>query len=66
MGEEVRRLRSTNRKLQNSCGDVQYSIGNGVAKELCMTQGHEHRCGDYLWEWWVLGDGGQRGKLGQL
>ena len=45
MGEEVRRLRSTNRKLQNSCGDVQYSIGNGVAKELiCMTYGHE--------QWW--------------
>ena len=27
--------------LQNSRGDVKYSIGNGVAKELiCMTNGH--------------------------
>ena len=42
MGEEVRGLRSTNRQLQNSHGDVKYSIGNGGAKELiCMTHGHE-------------------------
>ena len=42
MGEEVRGLRSTNRKLQNSHGDVKYSIGNGVAKEhTSMTRGHE-------------------------
>ena len=34
MGEEVRGLRSTNRQLQNSHGDVKYSIGNGVTKEL--------------------------------
>ena len=34
MGEEVRGLRSTNRWLQNSHGDVKYSIGNGVAKEF--------------------------------
>ena len=33
MGEEVRALRSTNRQLQNSHGDVQYNIGNAVAKE---------------------------------
>ena len=31
MGEEVRELRSTNRQLQNSHGDIKYSIGNGVA-----------------------------------
>ena len=38
MGEKVRRLRSINRSLQNSHGDVKYSIGNGVVKELiCMT-----------------------------
>ena len=38
IGEEVRGLRSTNRQLQNSHGDVKYSIGNGVAKEfICMT-----------------------------
>ena len=42
MGEEVRGLRSTNRKLQNSHGDVKYSIGNAIAKELIhMTHGHE-------------------------
>ena len=42
MGEEVRGLRSTNRQLQNSHGDVKYGTGNGVAKELIlMTHGHE-------------------------
>ena len=42
MGEEVRELRSTNRQLQNSHGDVKYSIGNGGAKELIhVTHGHE-------------------------
>ena len=45
MGEKVRRLRSRNRSLQNSHGDVKYSMGNGVAKELvCMACGHER--------WW--------------
>ena len=34
MDEEVRQLRSTNSQLQNIHGDVKYSIGNGVAKEL--------------------------------
>ena len=34
MGEKVRGLRSTNGWLQNSHGDVKYSIGNGVAQEL--------------------------------
>ena len=42
MGEEVRGLRSTNRQLQNSHGDIKYCPGNGVAKELIrMTHGHE-------------------------
>ena len=42
MGEEVRGLRNTNRKLQNSHGDVKYSIENGVAKgHMCMTHGLE-------------------------
>ena len=42
MGEEVRGVRSTNRWLQNSHGNVKYSIGNGAAKELIhMTHGHE-------------------------
>ena len=40
MGEEVRGLRNTNRELQNSHGDVKYSVGNGAAKELIyMTHG---------------------------
>ena len=64
MGEEVSGLTSTNRQLQNSHGDVQYSIGNGVAKEpLHMTHGHETWCGDCLREWRVLGGVGQRGKI---
>ena len=33
MGKEVREVRSINQQLQNSHGDVKYSIGNGVAKE---------------------------------
>ena len=36
MGEEVMRLRSTNRWLQNSYGDVKYSIGNGGVKEFTL------------------------------
>ena len=49
MSEEVRELRSTNRSLQNTHGDVKYSVGNGAAKKLiCMTPGHEQRCGDCL------------------
>ena len=33
MDVEVRGLRSTNRQLQNSHGDIKYSTGNGVAEE---------------------------------
>ena len=56
MDEEMRGLRSTNRQLQNSHGDVNYNIGNGVAKELIhMTHGHEQW--DCLREWVVLGWG---------
>ena len=63
MGEELKGLRSTNRELQNSHGDVKYSIGKGVAKELlCMTHGHEQWCGDCLREWGVLGGGGKGRK----
>ena len=44
MGKEVRGLGSTNWYLQNSPGGVNYSIGNGEAKEfICMTDGHELR-----------------------
>ena len=63
MGEEVRGLRSTSRELQNSQGDVKYSVGNGGAKELIRRiHGHEQRWGDCLSEWIVLGGRGQRGK----
>ena len=42
VGIEVRGLQSTNRELQNSHGDVKYSIGNAIAKEHThMTHGHE-------------------------
>ena len=34
MGEEVRGLRSTNKFIQNSNGDVSTVLGIGVAKEL--------------------------------
>ena len=54
-GEEVRGLRSTNRQLQNSHGDIKYSIGNGAAKEpilakepICITHGHKQWHGDCL------------------
>ena len=48
MCREVRGLISTNRQLQNGHGDVRYSIGNGVGKELvCMTHGHEMVWGLY-------------------
>ena len=44
-------------------GDVKYSIGNGVDKELIhMTHGHEERWGDCLKEWGLLGGGSERGK----
>ena len=58
-GEEVRGLRSTSRQLQNSHGDVKYSIGNGVAKELtCMTDDMNNGVG--LPEGVVLWGVGQR------
>ena len=64
MGEEMRGLRSTNRLLQNNHGNVRYSIGNAVAKELIrMTYGHEQWCGDCLKDWLKVGRGE---KLGQL
>ena len=64
MVEEVRGLRSTNRQLQNSHGDVKYSVGNRVAKELTlMTHGHEQG-GGVLPERVIVPCGGkQRGKI---
>ena len=42
--------------------NVQYSIGNGVAKELThMTHGHEQWWGDGLRELGVMG-GGDKGE----
>ena len=64
MGEEVKGLRSTNRELQNSHGDVKYSIGKGVAKELiCMTPGREQWWEDCLRRWGVLGRGRKGGTI---
>ena len=61
MGEEVRRLRSTNKELQNSHGDVKYSKANGVAEELIrMTHGQWRDC---LREWGGWVEGGKRGKI---
>ena len=63
MGKEMRGLNCINRQLQNSHGDVKYSIGNGEAKELTrMTHGHEQSRGDCLREWRVLGGKGQKDK----
>ena len=66
MGEEVRGLRSTNRRLQNSHGGVKYRVGNGVAKEFIpRIHGHESWCGDCLRDWvcWVEGrKGGKKSK----
>ena len=54
VGEWMKRwggFRTTNRQLQNSHGDIKYSIGNGVARELThMTHGHEQWCKDCLRE----------------
>ena len=63
MGEEVRGLRSTNRYLQNSHGDVKYSTRNEVPKNtLCMIHQHAQWCGDCLRGWVMLSGRGQRGK----
>ena len=51
MGEEMRELRSTNRQLQNSHGDIKYSIGNGVAKELEVAKELIHMTHGYE-QWW--------------
>ena len=63
MVEEVRGLRSTNRQLQNSHGDVKYSVGNRVAKELIhKSHGHEQWCEDCLRELGGTQWKGLRGK----
>ena len=67
MGEEVRGLRSTNWSLQNSHGDVNYSIESGGAKEFIhITHGHVQSCANCLREQgcWVEQEKGE--KLGQL
>ena len=43
VGEEVRGLRSANRRLQNGGRDVNYNIGSGLAQELiCVVHGHNN------------------------
>ena len=54
------------KQLQNSHGDVNYGIGNGVAEELkCITHGREQcivLCSMYCLREWVILDGeGQKG-----
>ena len=59
----MRAFRSTNRKLQNSHGDVKYSIGNRGAKEsIPMTRECEQWWEDCQREWRVLGCMEQRVK----
>ena len=61
MDEDMRGLKSTNRWLQNSHGDVKYSIGKGVAKELIhITYGHERWWEDCMREWRELHRGWQK------
>ena len=44
-------------------GNIQYSVGNGVPKELIrMTHGHEQWWRNCLWDWGMVGGGGQKGK----
>ena len=61
-------LRSTHWWLQNSHGDVKYTIENGEAKELIhMTHGHEQGWGHCLREQGMLDAEGAKGeKSGQL
>ena len=61
-------LRSTNWWLQNSHGDVKYTIENGEAKELIhMTHGHELKKGGLLEGMGGAGWREAKGeKLGQL
>ena len=67
MGEEVRGLKSTNKQLQNSHGDVKYSTGKGVAKELTrMTHGHAQGWGlpeGMRGAGWRGAKGGKSGQL---
>ena len=43
----------------------EYSIGNGLAKELIhLTHGHEQWCGDCLREWGCWVEEGNRGNIG--
>ena len=63
VGKEVRGLKTTNRYLQHSNGDLNYSIGNREAKEVKrMTHGQEQWCGDFL-RVGVLGRGGKGDKI---
>ena len=64
LGGQVKIL-STNWLLQNSHGEVKYSIGNGVAKELiCMTHGHEQWLGIVWGSGGCWMEGGNEKKIG--
>ena len=43
--------------LQNSLGDVKYSIGRVAKEHICMTHGHGQQGGNCLRESGVLGRG---------
>ena len=68
MGEQVRRLRSTNRQLQNSHGIVKYSIGKWGSQRTYI---HDPQTQTMVWGLpegvWGTGWRGAKGeKLGQL
>ena len=51
-GKRVKGKGSTNRQLQNSLGDVKYSVGNSVDKEqLFVIHGRGPWCKNCLREW---------------
>ena len=63
--KKVKGLRNTKWWLQNSHGDVKYSIGNGVAKEhICMTHGQGIWGGDCRSEWGDWVEEVKAGKIG--
>ena len=58
-------IKKTNGSLQNSQGDVKYSVGNGVAKELTqMTLGLNNGVGIALGSGGVLCEGCKEGNGG--
>ena len=61
-GKEVRELRSNKQAVKNSHGDVKYSIGNGVTKELIHMTMDKNNGGGIAKEVGGLGREGQKRK----